>query len=139
MAIPTAGVQATLSIPLVISAGNDEGGSEPVGSLNAYSRSTCEFDAVDEKLLSLYTSMACRAITIASRRQQLVYTVAQLEAALVSRSDIDQAKGALRVLNGGSADDAFAALVEQSQRENIKLRVLARRIVDDLSRRIPRD
>jgi DNA-binding protein YbaB len=131
-----AGVAATLSIPLVISVG-DEGSSELVGSLNAYSRSISEFDAVDEKLLSLYTAMTCQAIATARRRQQLVDTVTQLEEALLSRSDIDQAKGALRVLNGGSADDAFAALVGQSQRENIKLRVLARRIIDDLSRRLP--
>lgn len=56
----------------------------------------------------------------------------------MSRSDIDQAKGALRVLNGGSAEDAFSALVAQSQHENIKLRVLAKRVVEELSRDLPR-
>ena len=64
-------------------------------------------------------------------------TVAQLERALVSRTDIDQAKGALRALNGGSAEDAFASLVERSQRENIKLRDVALQIINELSRSVP--
>jgi AmiR/NasT family two-component response regulator len=105
--------------------------------LNAYSRSIAEFDAVDEKLLSLYTGVACQAIAAARRWQELSDTVSQLEEALVSRSDIDQAKGALRVLNGGSADEAFTTLVARSQRENIKLRVIAQRVVQELSRRLP--
>lgn len=132
-----AGVRATLSIPLVIAAEEDGGDSELVGSLNVYSRSIPEFGPVDEKLLSLYTAMTCDAITAARRRQRLVDTVAQLEEALVSRSDIDQAKGALRVLHGLTAEDAFTALVERSQRENVKLRVLARRVIEDLSRDLP--
>jgi AmiR/NasT family two-component response regulator len=38
----------------------------------------------------------------------------------------------LRTRHGGSADDAFALMVEQSQRENIKLRHIARRILNEL-------
>jgi GAF domain-containing protein len=136
-AAQAAGVRATLSIPLVVAADDGEGDGELVGSVNAYSRSISEFDAVDEKLLSLYTGVACQAITTARRWQRMSDTVGQLEEALVSRSDIDQAKGALRVLNGGSADDAFATLVERSQRENTKLRVIAQRVVQELSRRLP--
>jgi GAF domain-containing protein len=133
-----AGVRATLSIPLIITAADfGDGDSELAGSLNAYSRSTSAFDAVDEKLLSLYTGVACQAIAAAHRWQRLSDTVSQLEEALVSRSDIDQAKGALRVLNGGSAEDAFTTLVARSQRENIKLRVIAQRVVQELSRRLP--
>lgn len=136
-AAQAAGVRATLSIPLVIATEKGQGDDELVGSVNAYSRSISEFDAVDEKLLSLYTGVACQAIATARRWQSMSDTVGQLEDALVSRSDIDQAKGALRVLNGGSADDAFATLVERSQRENTKLRVIAQRVVQELSRRLP--
>lgn len=136
-AASAAGVRATLSIPLVIGPADEGSTSDLVGSLNAYSRSVSEFDDVDTKLLSLYTGVACQAIATARRWQRLIDTVSQLEEALVSRSDIDQAKGALRVLNGGSADDAFTALVEQSQRQNIKLRVVAKRVIDELSRSVP--
>lgn len=137
-AASSAGVRATLSIPLVVAPADEGSDSELVGSLNAYSRSVSEFDALDEKLLSLYTGVACQAIATARRWQRLIDTVSQLEEALVSRSDIDQAKGALRVLNGGSADDAFSALVDRSQRENTKLRVVAKRVVEELSRSVPR-
>jgi AmiR/NasT family two-component response regulator len=68
----------------------------------------------------------------ARRWQRLRKTVDQLELALVSRGDIDQAKGVLRTLHGGTAEDAFALLVEKSQRENIKLRDIARRILEEL-------
>lgn len=131
-----AGVQATLSIPLVLAAASQHD-AVLAGSLNAYSRSVPEFDAIDEKLLTLYTGVACQAVSMARQYQQLRGSVSQLQAALVSRADIDQAKGALRVLNGGTAEEAFAVLVERSQRENVKVRDLARRVVDELSRGLP--
>jgi len=131
------GVHATLSIPLIIAAESPQDADELVGSVNAYSRRTASFDLVDEKLLSLYTDAASQAIASSRRRARLRETVAQLERALVSRTDIDQAKGALRALNGGSAEDAFASLVERSQRENIKLRDVALQIINELSRSVP--
>ena len=130
-----AGVHATLSIPLIIASSAPGGQDELVGSLNAYSRSTAAFDVVDEKVMGLYTSAANQAIAEARRWQRLRETVGQLEQALVSRADIDQAKGVLRSLYGGTADDAFALLVEQSQRENVKLRDIAHRILAELPRR----
>ena len=129
------GVNATLSIPLVIA--SPEGDDKLVGSLNAYSRRSTGFDLVDEKLLSLYTDAASEAVVHARRWNRMRDTVAQLQEALVSRTDIDQAKGALRVLNGGSAEEAFATLVARSQHANIKLRDVARQILDDLSRPTP--
>jgi AmiR/NasT family two-component response regulator len=53
----------------------------------------------------------------------------QLRIALDSRAVIDQAKGILMALRQISADEAFTLLVEQSQRENVKLRDLATRFV----------
>jgi ANTAR domain/GAF domain len=127
-----AGVRATLSMPLIIASAVPAGDDELVGSLNAYSRSTKAFDLFDEKLLGLYTGAASQALVDSRRWQRLRETVDQLEQALVSRADIEQAKGVLRTRHGGSADDAFALLVEQSQRENIKLRHIARRILNEL-------
>jgi hypothetical protein len=126
------GVHATLSIPLIIASAVPGAVDELVGSLNAYSRSTASFDVFDEKLLGLYTGAASQILMDARRWQRLRATVDQLQRALVSRADIDQAKGVLRTRHGGTADDAFALLVEQSQRENIKLRDIARRILDEL-------
>ena len=52
-----------------------------------------------------------------------------LQAALDSRAVIDMAKGKLMAQGGVTPDDAFALLVKASQRENVKLRDIAQRIV----------
>jgi AmiR/NasT family two-component response regulator len=49
--------------------------------------------------------------------------------ALASRSTIDQAKGIVMALYGGSADDAFARISRASQSRNVKLRVITAEIV----------
>lgn len=50
--------------------------------------------------------------------------------ALESRASIEQAKGKIMATNGCGPDEAFAFLVRASQRENVKLRDIARRIVE---------
>jgi AmiR/NasT family two-component response regulator len=61
--------------------------------------------------------------------------VEQLQRALVGRKVIDQAIGIIRGRIGGSADDAFLRLKHISQTENIKLSLVAERIVDETVRR----
>lgn len=137
MAARAVGVSATLSIPLIIASATPGGDDELVGSLNTYSWSAPAFDVFDEKLMSLYTGVASQAVADARRWRRLRETVGQLERALASRADIDQAKGVLRTLHGGTADEAFAYLVDRSQRENVKLREIARRVLKDLPERNP--
>ncbi len=132
------GVRATLSVPLIIASPVAGRNDELVGSLNAYSRTVSAFDLVDEKLLCLYTDAASQTITSARFRQCTQETVAQLQQALVSNSEIEQAKGALRVVNACTAEEAFTMLVERSQRENVKVRQLARQVLEELSRRTRR-
>ncbi|QIS07560.1 ANTAR domain-containing protein [Nocardia brasiliensis] len=50
-----------------------------------------------------------------------------------SRAVIEQAKGALMLVYGVSAEQAFRVLSWRSQETNIKLRTLAARLVDDLA------
>ncbi len=57
-----------------------------------------------------------------------------VEKSAATRADIEQAKGALMVVHGVSADDAFAVLVWHSSRANIKLRELAVMITREISR-----
>ena len=56
--------------------------------------------------------------------------VADLKAALTSRPVIDQAKGILMAERGCSPDEAFAMLSTASQRDNRKVRDIARALVD---------
>lgn len=133
----TRGVHASLSLPLLI----DSVGKAPelVGSVNVYSYTATAFDPYDEELMMLFTTAASHAITNARRWQHTRTTLDQLERALSSRSDIDQAKGALRAVHGYTADDAFTALVEQSQNRNMKLRSVAREFLDTLAVPAPND
>ena len=54
-------------------------------------------------------------------------------ASAATRADIEQAKGALMLVHGITAVDAFAVLRWHSQHANIKLRALARMITDGIS------
>lgn len=128
------GILATLSIPLIVgplSPGAEE--NSLVGSLNIYSRNAAAFDPFDEVLMSLFANSASQAITNARRWQHSRETVAQLQAALVTRSDIDQAKGVLRALHGCTAEEAFALLARQSQSTNTKLTAVAARLLDSVT------
>jgi len=56
----------------------------------------------------------------------------QLNEAMQSRAVIEQAKGMLMAQSPGmTPDDAFDMLRAASQRENVKLRAVAQRIVDE--------
>jgi AmiR/NasT family two-component response regulator len=56
----------------------------------------------------------------------------RLQRALGSRAVIDQAIGIVRGRTGGSAEDGFDRL---SQSENVKLALIAQRVVDEAVRR----
>ena len=80
--------------------------------------------------MRLYTVAAGQAISNASRWRHSRETVTQLETALLARSDIDMAKGALIALHGCEPGEAFARLVDESQRRNIKVRDVALELLD---------
>ncbi|GAA5107813.1 ANTAR domain-containing protein [Haloechinothrix salitolerans] len=77
---------------------------------------------VDERLLDLYMSAVATALRVYRRYERARELAAQLEYALGSRAVIDQAKGILMAIHAISADEAFTLLVEQSQREQVKVR-----------------
>jgi transcriptional regulator with GAF, ATPase, and Fis domain len=122
------GIRASLSVPLLIVGMDYE--QELVGSLNIYSHTATAFDSFDAELMRLYSVAAGQAISNSSRWQSARETVTQLETALVSRSDIDMAKGALIALHGCSPGEAFDKLVGESQKRNIKLRDVVREMLD---------
>jgi hypothetical protein len=125
-----AGVRASLSVPLLVGGPNEE--QELVGSLNIYSHTASAFDPFDEALMRLFSITAGQAITNPRRWQHSRETVTQLEQALISRPEIDMAKGALIAQHGCNPDQAFARLVEQSQRRNVRLHVIAHELLASL-------
>jgi AmiR/NasT family two-component response regulator len=61
--------------------------------------------------------------------ERLEREIAELKRALASRDVIGMAKGVLIAQSHLTPDDAFAVLVRASQRENVKVREVAERIV----------
>ncbi|MDX6267742.1 MAG: hypothetical protein QOD70_2482 [Frankiales bacterium] len=117
------GLSSTLSVPLVAN-------QVKVGVMTMYASRGRSFTEQDAQDVSRFAVQA--AIVLANTRSYWTthdLTVG-LQAALDSRAMIDMAKGKLMALNDISPDEAFALLVRASQRENIKVRDIARRIVE---------
>ena len=98
---------------------------EMVGVINAYSTQTDAFAGVDIEIAELAAFAVGQVFHRIEGTRALRDMVANLRQALSSRSVIDQAKGILMARHGYDADAAFAALSEQSQQENVKVRDLA--------------
>ncbi|KZB83416.1 GAF and ANTAR domain-containing protein [Amycolatopsis regifaucium] len=117
-----AGFDSFLSAPLVAD-------SEHAGGINCYGTQARGFSDLDQALLELYTTATEAILRLYRRYLTATELAGQLRAALTHRAVIDQAKGILMALRQISADDAFTLLVEQSQRENVKVRDIAERFV----------
>jgi GAF domain-containing protein len=123
-------VQAYLAVPLLVEAEGRE--SELLGALNLYSHAGAAFDPFDEALLRLFSTAATQAISNAAHWQQSRDQVRNLEIALASRAEIDQAKGILMAVHRCTAEEAFQKLVELSQRRNVKVRQIAKEFLDSV-------
>jgi GAF domain-containing protein len=118
------GVRSTLSLPLVA-------GSRPVGALNLYARVANGFSAEDEAMGVDLASAASIVLANSSAYWEATQLSEQLSQAMQSRAVIEQAKGMLMAQSPNlDADAAFDLLRRASQRENVKLREIAQRIVD---------
>jgi GAF domain-containing protein len=117
-----AGFGSFLAAPLVA----DEQFS---GAVNCYGRQDDGFAETEAQLLELYTAAVEAVLRVYHRYLRARDTAEHLRTALTSRAVIDQAKGMLMAIRQVDADDAFAVLVEQSQRENTKLREVAEQFV----------
>jgi GAF domain-containing protein len=118
------GVRSTLSIPLLA-----EGRS--VGALNLYADRTHGFSPDAEDAASRFGDAAAVLVANSHAYWGAFQLSQQLNVAMGNRAVIEQAKGMLMASNEGlDADGAFELLKRASQRENIKVREIAQRIVD---------
>lgn len=118
------GVRSTLALPLVA-------GDEAVGALILYSRERHGFTEADESTGSTLAAAAAIVLVNAGAYWQALRLGEQLTQAMRSRAVIEQAKGILMAGSAQlSAEDAFDLLRKASQRENVKLRDVAERIVE---------
>jgi GAF domain-containing protein len=118
------GVGSVLSLPLVA-------GEAGLGALNLYAPAGKSFSEGDEALGLELAAAAAIVLANASAYWEASHLSEQLTEAMRSRAVIEQAKGMLMARSPElSADDAFDLLRRASQRENVKLREIAQRIVD---------
>lgn len=118
------GVLSAMSMPLVAA-------GKGVGALNLYSNDRHGFSDEDEQLGSELAGAASIVLSNAAAYWGAFTLGEQLQEAMQSRATIEQAKGMLMAQSPDmSADEAFDVLRRASQRENVKLREIAQRLVD---------
>lgn len=121
-------VHSALSLPLIVD-------GEVIGAINTYARTR---DAFGDHAVDLGSRFAAPAAVAVHNAQLLASARDRAEAlqrALRSRAVIDQAIGIIRSRSGGSAEEAFDRLKQLSQVDNIKVAVIAERLVEEAVRR----
>jgi GAF domain-containing protein len=122
------GIHSTLSLPLVVD-------KAAVGALNLYARRPQAFGDTDRETAVLFASQAAIVLANAQAYWDARDLSAGLSEAMQHRAVIEQAKGILMGAQRCDEDTAFQLLVRASQRENLKLRDVACRIVDTATAR----
>jgi GAF domain-containing protein len=110
------GVRSMLCVPLWV----DE---RCLGTLSLYGAKPAAFTSHDERIATLFATLAALALAEAQRTDQL-------RAALDNRDFIGQAKGILMHRDGITAEVAFACLARASQHTNTKLVDVARHLAE---------
>jgi len=122
------GVLSTMSMPMIASDG-------PIGALNMYAEHVDAYSDDDIDAASGFVSQAAFVLANAQAYWDARLLSENLEQAMVSRSTIEQAKGVIIATSGCTEDEAMQLLIQQSQHQNVKLRDIAREIVDNAKRR----
>lgn len=99
-------------------------GDEEIGAMNLYGREPGAFDAESIDLAIIYTAHAARALDQAR-------VISGLQVALESRHDIGIAQGVLAMRYDLSYEEAFTVLHRYSNDRNVKLRDVARQVMDE--------
>jgi GAF domain-containing protein len=116
------GVHSVLALPLLID-------DQVIGTINSYAHERDAFTEHAVQLGAQFAGPAAVSVFNARLLTQARDRAEQLQRALGSRTVIDQAIGIIRSRSGCSADDAFERLARMSQAENVKLRIVAERLV----------
>ena len=94
-----------------------------LGTLSLYAAEPFAFTDVDERITTMFATLAALALADALRAEHM-------RAAVVNRDLIGQAKGILMERHRITADAAFTVLAEASQHKNLKLTEVAAHLVE---------
>jgi transcriptional regulator with GAF, ATPase, and Fis domain len=121
-------VHSALSLPLIV-------GDQVIGAINSYARSRDAFGEHAVQLASQFAGPAAVSVYNAQLLAGAQERTKALQRALESRAVIDQAIGIIRSRSGVDVEVAFDRLTRVSQTENVKLHLVAERMVDEAVRR----
>jgi GAF domain-containing protein len=116
------GVHSALSLPLIVK-------QRLVGALNVYSHERHAFDSRAVRMGELFSRPAAVTAANALLLEESRRLAEQLERALISRAEIDQAIGIIMSRSGVNATEASEQLRRVSQTENIRLADVAQHLV----------
>lgn len=117
------GVAGMMSAPITLPQGS-------IGALNILSRIAGRFSAQDEAMVVLFAGEVSSLLGTAHTSAAAAEATEHLQLALRSRETIGQAIGILMEREGCDAEEAFEILRSSSQRSNVELREIARRVIE---------
>ena len=121
------GIGSTLSMPLLVD-------DLVVGAMNLYAGAERAFGEEDRQEALQFAAQAAIVLANAQAYWDAHELSTRLGEAMAHRAVIEQAKGVLMGAQRCTDDTAFELLVKASQRENVKVRFIAQRIVDNVAR-----
>ena len=122
------GLGSVLGVPLAV-------GDETLGAMNLYAVAPHAFDAHATAAAELLGEQAAVTLTNTRTYDEASARIRQLQEALDSRVVIEQAKGVLMATERIDAEAAFQHLRGKSQRQNLKLRLVAEEVLGTLQDR----
>ena len=110
-------------------------GDQLIGAINTYARSRDAFGEHAVELGSQFAGPAAVSVYNGQLLDRAQERTKQLQNALGTRAVIDQAIGIIRARIGVGPEVTFDRLVRMSQTDNVKLHIVAERLVDEAVRR----
>jgi GAF domain-containing protein len=117
------GIGSSVSVPLLVR-------DQAIGAAKVYSSEENHYDEWAERVLKMFADQAAILLANASDYAGAKEMTDQLKVALETRDTIGMAKGILIIQEGVDEEGAFDMLRNASQHENIKLRDIARQLID---------
>jgi len=124
------GVTHSLSLGLPVA-------TRTLGALNIYASTGRPFSSEASRIAGTFAGFAGMLLANVVGYHDAVELASQVQEAMRSRAVIEQAKGILMDRNRCSSEQAFTLLSKASQRQNVKLRILAQALVDEAVGREP--
>ena len=119
------GIRSVVALPLAANSHNSQ-----LGALNLYARYPAAFGVVDRAKAAILVSLASLALSVAYSHEDEERRADNLHAALASRETIGEAVGILMERERITAEQAFDVLRRASNHLHVKLRDVARNLIE---------